>query len=73
MVLTLYGYPRSTCTQRVAMTLREKGVPFTFVLVDLIKGEQKAPGFLDKMPFGQVPYIVSRRSGYQSSIEGKLC
>ncbi|KAJ2924530.1 hypothetical protein H1R20_g12560, partial [Candolleomyces eurysporus] len=57
MVLKLYGYPRSTCTQRVATTLREKGVPFTFVLVDLVKGEQKATEFLDKMPFGQVPYI----------------
>ncbi|KAJ2924533.1 hypothetical protein H1R20_g12558, partial [Candolleomyces eurysporus] len=57
MVLTLYGYPRSTSTQRVAMTLHEKAVPFTFVLVDLVKGEHKAPGFLDKMPFGQVPYI----------------
>ncbi|RXW17598.1 hypothetical protein EST38_g8248, partial [Candolleomyces aberdarensis] len=57
MALTLYGYPRSTCTQHVAMTLHEKGVPFKFVLVDLGKGEHKSPGFLDKMPFGQVPYI----------------
>ncbi|KAJ2911755.1 hypothetical protein MD484_g8657, partial [Candolleomyces efflorescens] len=57
MVLTLYGYTRSTCTQRVAMTLLEKGVPFKFVLVDLLKGEQKAPAYMEKQPFGQVPYI----------------
>ncbi|KAJ2918299.1 hypothetical protein MD484_g2145, partial [Candolleomyces efflorescens] len=57
MVLTLYGHPLSTCTQRVAATLHEKGVPFKFVLVDLTQGKHKAPEYTSKQPFGQVPYI----------------
>lgn len=59
MVLTLYGYPLATCTQRVATVLHEKQVPFKFVNVNLATGEHKAPAYLEKQPFGQVPYIVS--------------
>jgi glutathione S-transferase len=58
MVLKLYGSSQSTCTRRVAAVLHEKKVPFQFVAVDLMKGEHKAPSFLAKQPFGQVPYIV---------------
>ncbi|KAG6370791.1 glutathione S-transferase [Boletus reticuloceps] len=57
MVLKLYGYPSSTCTLRVAVVLKEKNVPFEFHMVDLVKGEHKAPGFVAHQPFGQVPYI----------------
>ncbi|KAF8434147.1 glutathione S-transferase [Boletus edulis BED1] len=57
MVLKLYGYPSSTCTLRVAVVLKEKNVPFEFHMVDLAKGEHKAPGFVAQQPFGQVPYI----------------
>jgi glutathione S-transferase len=58
MVLTLVGSPISTCTKRVATVLKETNTPFKFVPVDLMKGEQKAPEFLAKQPFGQVPYLV---------------
>ncbi|KAJ2915393.1 hypothetical protein MD484_g5048, partial [Candolleomyces efflorescens] len=57
MVLKLYGWPKSTCTQRVAMVLHEKKVPFEFIMVDLFKGESKTPQYLTNQPFGQVPYI----------------
>jgi len=57
MVLKLYGYPTSTCTLRVAVVLKEKNVPFSFHMVDLAKGEHKAPAFVVHQPFGQVPYI----------------
>ncbi|EAU83309.1 glutathione S-transferase [Coprinopsis cinerea okayama7 len=57
MVLKLYGWSKSTCTQRVATTLHEKKVPFEFVMVDLFKGESKTPEYLMKQPFGQVPYL----------------
>lgn len=60
MVLKLYGSPRSTCTQRVATVLLEKQVPFELIAVDLAQGEHKSPGYLEKQPFGQIPYIVSR-------------
>ncbi|KAF9236274.1 glutathione S-transferase [Melanogaster broomeanus] len=57
MVLQLYGFPTSTCTLRVAVVLKEKNVPFEFHMVDLTKGEHKAPAFVANQPFGQVPYI----------------
>lgn len=57
MVLTLYGNPQSTCTKRVAVVLHEKQVPFKFVAIDFAKGEHKSPAFLEKQPFGQVPYL----------------
>ncbi|KAH9942866.1 glutathione transferase [Amylocystis lapponica] len=44
MVLTLYGYPYSTCTRRL-------------VPIDMTKGEHKAAAFVAHQPFGQVPYI----------------
>lgn len=58
MVLTLYGHTMSTCTQRVAVVLLEKQVPFKFVLVDIGKGEQFFPATLEKQPFAKVPFIV---------------
>jgi glutathione S-transferase len=57
MVLKLYGFHLSTCTRTVATVLHEKEVPFQFIPVDITKGEQKAPEYLAKHPFGQVPYI----------------
>jgi glutathione S-transferase len=57
MVLKLYGSPTSTCTQRVATVLYEKKVPYQLYPIDLTKGEHKTPEYLDKQPFGQVPYI----------------
>lgn len=57
MVLTLYGFPFSTCTKRVAVVLHEKKVPFKYVNIDLATGEHKRPEVLEKQPFGQVPYI----------------
>ncbi|EAU83301.1 glutathione S-transferase [Coprinopsis cinerea okayama7 len=57
MVLKLYAAPLSTASLRVAQVLHEKEVPFEFHPVDLQKKEQKAPEYLEKQPFGQVPYI----------------
>lgn len=59
MVLTLYGNPGTTCTRRVAIVLKEKQVPFVLKEVDLMKREHKSADFLEKQPFGVVPYIVS--------------
>jgi glutathione S-transferase len=48
----------STCTRRVGIILYEKKVPFEIVPIDISKGEQKKPEYLEKHPFGVVPYIV---------------
>jgi len=57
MVLKLYGSATSTCSQRVATVLHEKNVPFQLIIVDLSKAEHKKPEYLEKQPFGQIPYI----------------
>ena len=61
MVLTLYGFPISGCTQRVATILLEKKVAFKFVEVNLQKGEHKSAEHLKRQPFGQVPVLDVRR------------
>jgi glutathione S-transferase len=58
MVLKLYGSPHSTCSQRVMIVMKETNTPFELVPVDLAKGGHKAPEFVEKQPFGQVPYLV---------------
>jgi glutathione S-transferase len=58
MVLQLYGHPMSSCTKRVAAVLHEKKVSFDLHLINIPKGEHKAPEYMAHQPFGQVPYIV---------------
>ncbi|KJA19819.1 hypothetical protein HYPSUDRAFT_189591 [Hypholoma sublateritium FD-334 SS-4] len=53
--LKLYGRPLSSATRRAAVILIEKKVPFEFVLVP--NREHKAPEYLKKHPFGQIPLI----------------
>ncbi|KAG6844650.1 hypothetical protein H0H87_005101 [Tephrocybe sp. NHM501043] len=57
MVLKLYGVPISTCTKRVGAVLLEKQVPFEMIDVDFAAREHKSAAYLEKQPFGQVPYI----------------
>ncbi|PPQ71214.1 hypothetical protein CVT24_009995 [Panaeolus cyanescens] len=57
MVLKLYGL-MTACTQLVYCILKEKEIPFEVVLVDMVgTAEHKSPAYLEKQPFGQVPYI----------------
>ncbi|MFP2908234.1 glutathione S-transferase family protein [Pyxidicoccus sp. 3LFB2] len=53
--MKVYGHPMSGCTRAVLATLAEKGQEAQFVLVDLMKGEQKQPAHLARQPFGVVP------------------
>ncbi|WP_437729855.1 glutathione S-transferase family protein [Sorangium sp. So ce1335] len=55
--MKLYGHPMSTCTRKVMTVLAEKGHEAQFVLVDLVKGEQKAPEHLARNPFGVIPAL----------------
>ena len=57
MVLKLYGCTISTCTRRVATVLNEKNIPYELIPVQTSKNEQKVSSFLEKQPFGQIPYI----------------
>jgi len=59
MVLKVYGATQATCTKRVATVLYEKKIPYEFISVDVANQEHKSPAYLEKHPFGQIPYIVS--------------
>ncbi|KAJ7265760.1 glutathione S-transferase [Mycena rebaudengoi] len=56
-ILKLYGLPQAPGTRRVATVLHELKVPFELVEVNLMVGEHKSPAYLEKHPFGQIPYI----------------
>ncbi|KAJ7227624.1 glutathione S-transferase [Mycena rebaudengoi] len=56
-ILKLYGMSKSTCTRRVATVLHELKVPFELIEVKMVEGENKSPAYLEKQPFGQIPYI----------------
>lgn len=55
--MKLYGHPIATCTQRVTYLLKELGVEYELIPVDLMKGEQKTPEYMEKQPFGKVPVL----------------
>ncbi|KAF6755477.1 glutathione S-transferase [Ephemerocybe angulata] len=71
MVLTVYGHPHLSCTQRVAAALHEKQVPFKLVVVDLMGKEQKTPAYLEKQPFGQIPVLED--DGYRIYETRAIC
>jgi len=42
------------------MIAKERNIPYEFIPVDLQKGDNKQPAYLEHHPFGQVPYITVR-------------
>lgn len=56
-MMKLYEFA-PTRSIRVRWTLQELGVAFEPISVDLIAGEQRAPGFLKINPAGKVPVLV---------------
>ncbi|EGO03796.1 hypothetical protein SERLA73DRAFT_175447 [Serpula lacrymans var. lacrymans S7.3] len=57
MTLKIYGVSMSTCVRRVALICKEKNVPYEIVPIDFSKAEHKSASYLEKQPFGQIPYI----------------
>ena len=55
--MKLYGFP-PTRSIRVLWMLRELGVDFEFVNVDLVAGAHRRPEFLALNPAGKVPVLV---------------
>jgi glutathione S-transferase len=64
MTLRIHGPPRSPGVQRALVILCETGLPFELVPVDVAGGEHKSAMWLDKHPFGQIPYMVSDYAVY---------
>lgn len=55
--IRLLGFKLSGHSHRVELMLSLLGLPFTFEAVNLMAKAHKAPEFLAKNPFGQVPVI----------------
>lgn len=56
--MKLYGFPPSPNTWKVRAVAAHLGVPLQFELVDLTKGEQRAPEYLALNPTGRTPVLV---------------
>ncbi len=55
--MKLYGYYRSSTSYRLRIALNLKGLEYDNILVNLLKGEQKADDFKAKNPFATVPML----------------
>ncbi len=53
--MKLYNYWRSSSSWRVRAALALKGVPYEYVAVNLLAGEQRAAAHLQRNPSGAVP------------------
>lgn len=58
MMLKLYNFPQSTCSQKVRMVLWEKGLDFTDRPVDSTKREHMSDWYLKLNPHGVVPTLL---------------
>ena len=55
--MILYEHPSSGNCLKVKWTADVVGRPYTWVPVDVVKGETRTPGYLAKFPQGQVPAV----------------
>ena len=58
LAVTLYSIPTSICSQRVRLTLEEKGVPYTDRTVNVREMENLQPPYLALNPRGLVPTLT---------------
>lgn len=56
--MKLYSYWRSTTAYRVRIALNLKGIDYTTLPVDLLKGEESAPDYVALNPGQSVPTLV---------------
>ena len=57
-MLELYSAPQSTCSQKVRLTLAEKGLDFVEHKLKLFQNDQLKPEYLKLNPNGVVPTLV---------------
>ena len=63
MTLTLHSYWRSSCSWRVRIALRWKGLPFAYRAVNLLEGEHLAQAHRDRNPMATVPLLEVEEGG----------
>lgn len=57
-MLELHGFPMSPNTRRARIMLEELEVPYSLVVVDLMKGEQRSDAYRALNPTARVPTLV---------------
>lgn len=57
-MIQLYGHELSGNSYKVRLFLELLNLEYTWIKVDLLKGEHKAPEYLALNPFGQVPLLI---------------
>jgi maleylpyruvate isomerase len=57
MKLVLHNYWRSSASQRVRIGLGLKGLPFEYVIVNIVKRDQDQSAYRDRNPMAQVPAL----------------
>ena len=57
-MIKLYSAWRSSAAYRVRIALALKGVPYEYVPVNLVKGENRGAAYLALNPQGRVPLLV---------------
>ncbi len=55
--MKLHCFPPSPNTRKVELVARTLGLPLAIAIIDLPKGEQRAPAFLAMNPNGKVPVL----------------
>ena len=55
--MKFYGHPYSSPSRRAQMLCEEAGIPYTFITVDLMGGQQYSPEFQALNPNSKVPVI----------------
>lgn len=63
MTLTLHSYWRSSCSWRVRIALRWKGLPFAYHAVNLLQGEQLGDAHRARNPMATVPLLEVEEGG----------
>ena len=56
--MKLYGFPPSPNTSKVRAVAAHLGLPLELEIIDLTKGQQRAPEFLALNPTGRTPVLV---------------
>jgi maleylacetoacetate isomerase len=66
--LVLYNYWRSSSSHRVRIALALKGLAYTYVAVDLVRGEQSSEAHGARSPTGYIPCLVIDSVSYIESV-----
>jgi len=66
MTYRLYDYLPSGNGYKVRLVLRELGLPYELVEVDILKGGSRSPEFLAKNPNGRIPLLEIPGKGFLS-------